>query len=127
MVLILRTPASSGVDTTYRIWERTRGLDTCGNDGDKKRSDIRDLLLEPSPKLSSKLRVVAARLANARPWDEVLQHEKSVSLVVGEEDGCDYLAIEIRGLRRCTSPQLGECPLRGRVQQQAHQELDERT
>ena len=36
-------------------------------------SDIRDLLFEPSPKLSPKFWVVAARCANPRPWDEVLR------------------------------------------------------
>ena len=38
------------------------------------RSDIRHLFFEPSPKLFPKLWVIAARFADPRPWDEILQY-----------------------------------------------------
>ena len=41
--------------------------------GDTWRLDIHNLLFEPSPKLSPKLWVVAARFANSRPGDEILR------------------------------------------------------
>jgi len=86
---------------------------------DDGKSDIRDLLFKPGPELSSKLWIIATRLTNPCPLDQILQHIKSVSFAAGEEDRLDYPAIEIRSLGRCTSPQLGECTLRGRVHQQA--------
>ena len=72
----LRHSHLSGILTCYRQSLRAGSADPhstgYGEHRRQWRSEIRDLLFEPSPEVPPKLRIVTARLAHPCPWAEIL-------------------------------------------------------